>query len=176
MKRITLLSIFALLFHALHAQKQIDQTALSANVVRDANAMAALFNAADYKGFLKYIHPVRIQAGGGEEKMISQLNALNEQLKSKQTVIKGTVFDQPSEIVRSKNELQCTISQHTELKPPKGTVITYTTIIAFSNDEGKTWKFVDANKLDITILRKMFPNLSSKITLPPWKQPEVHAE
>lgn len=175
-KRIILLSVFAVLFHVSDAQQAIDQTAFAANVTRDANAIMSLYNAGDYKGFLKYIHPVRIEAGGGEAKMLAQLNSLKDQLKSKGVVITGTVFEQPSEIVRIKNELQCTASQHTELKPQKGRVITYTTLIALSGDNGKSWKFVDTNNMDITVIRKMFPKLSSKITLPPKKQPAVYSE
>lgn len=175
-KKIILLSVFAILFYVSHAQQAIDQTALAANVTRDANAMISLYNAGDNKGFLKYIHPVRIDAGGGEAKMLAQLNALKEQLKSKGVVITGTVFEQPSEIVRSKNELQCTIAQHTEMKPPKGRVVSYTTLIALSIDNGKNWKFVDTNNIDIATIRKMFPNLSSKITIPPKKQPTVYSE
>jgi len=167
-------SIF--LFQALSAQPAIDQKSLSAVVIKDANAMVSFLNAGDYKGFLKYIHPLRIDAGGGEARMMAQLNSQYGQLKAKGIVIKGTVFDQPSEIVKSKNELQCTISQQTELKPVKGRVVTYTTFIGFSNDNGKTWKFVDTNNIDIALIRKLFPNLSPKITIPPKKQPTVYNE
>jgi hypothetical protein len=175
-KRIILLGVFVILFQWSNAQTTIDQKALAANVTRDANAMASFLNTGDYKGFLKYIHPIRIQAGGGEAKMLSQLNDQKTQVSNKGVVISGTVFDQPSEIVKSKNELQCTISQHTELKPRKGRVVTYTTLLALSIDNGKSWKFVDTNNMDITIVRKMFPNLSSKTILPPKKQPVVYPE
>lgn len=175
-RNIILVSVFSLLAFASTAQQTIDQKSVAANVTRDANAMASLLNTADYKGFLEYMHPVRVQAGGGEAKMISQLEAQYAQVKAKGVVIKGTTFEQPTEIVKSKNELQCTISQQTELKPRKGRVITHTTLIAMSNDNGKNWKFVDTNSMDIALIRKMFPNLSSKITLPPKKQPTVYAE
>ncbi|THU39220.1 hypothetical protein FAM09_11945 [Niastella caeni] len=175
-KRIILLGVLCIIFQLSHTQNSVDQKALAQVLVKNASEMASLLNSGDYKGFLKYIHPIRISAGGGEAKMITLLNNQNAQLKSKGVQIKGTVFDQPSEIVKSKNELQCTISQHTELKPAKGRVVTHTTLIAISNDNGKSWKFVDASNLDMAIIRKMFPNLSSKITIPPKQQPTVYKD
>ena len=102
------------------------------------------------------------------------LNNQNTQIKSKGIVINSIVFNPPSEIVKNKNELQCTISQHTELKPAKGRVITYTTLIAISTDNGKSWKFIDTSNRDIKAIRTVFPNLSNKITLPPKQKPTVY--
>lgn len=175
-KKILPLIVFLFLIHLSYAQSAIDQQALAEVVIRDASEMASLLNKADFKGFLKYIHPVRINAAGGEAKMIMLLNNQNARLKSKGVVINSTVFDQPSEIVKCKNELQCTISQHTELKPAKGRIVTHTTLLAISNDNGKSWKFVDANNMEITIVRKLFPDLSPTIILPPKQQPTVYTE
>ncbi|OQP58831.1 hypothetical protein A3860_39360 [Niastella vici] len=175
-KKILQLIAFLFLFQALSAQNTLDQKSIAEVIVKDATAMVSFLNAGDYKGYLKYIHPVRIEAGGGEARVISQLDNQYGPLKAKGIVISGTVFDQPSEIVKSKNELQCTISQQTEVKVAKGRVVTYTTFIGFSTDNGKTWKFVDTNNIDIAIIRKLFPNLSPKITIPPKKQPTVYNE
>lgn len=152
----------------------INQAALSQIVTEQGNQMANLFKAGDYKGYVKFIHPVIVQATGGEAKMIELLTAQYAQIQNKGIVINSIVFNPPSEIVKSKNELQCTISQHTELKPAKGRVITYTTLIAISTDNGKSWKFIDTSKMDIATVRKLYPNLSSKITLPPKQKPTVY--
>ncbi len=153
---------------------QINQLALSQVVTAQANQMGNLYKSGDYKGYVKYIHPAIIKAAGGETKMIELLNAQDAQIKNKGIVINGIVFNPPSEIIKSKNELQCTISQHTELKPVKGRVITYTTLIAISTDNGKNWKFIDTSNKDIAQVRKTFPNLSNKITLPPKQKPTVY--
>jgi hypothetical protein len=152
----------------------VTQSALPQQVITQANQMASLYKLGDYINYVKYIHPVIVQATGGEAKMIDLLNAQNAQLKNKGVVINSITFNSPSEIVKSKTELQCTISQHTELKPAKGRVITYTTLIAISTDNGKSWKFIDTSKMDIATVRKLYPNLSSKITLPPKQKPTVY--
>jgi len=111
----------------------INQAALAQIVTEQGNQMANLFKAGEYKGYIKYLHPLLVQASGGEAKMIELLNNQNTQIKSKGIVINSIVFNPPSEIIKSKNELQCTISQHTELKPAKGRVITYTTFASANN-------------------------------------------
>ena len=77
---------------------------------------------------------------------------------------------------RSKSELQCTIQQHTELTATKGRVITHTTMLAISDDNGKSWKFVDAQNMDLATLRKLYPNLSPGIKIPPKQKPTVYQE
>ena len=169
------LSVACICFFKLYSQpSQINQSVLSQAVTVQSNQMATLYKLGDYKGYVKFIHPVIVQATGGEAKMIELLTAQNAQIKSKGIVIISIVFNPRSEIVISKNELQCTISQHTELKPAKGRIITYTTLIAISTDNGKNWKFIDTSNKDIAEVRKTFPNLSDKITLPPKQKPTVY--
>jgi hypothetical protein len=151
-----------------------NQSALSQLVTNQANQMASLYKSGDYKAYVKYIHPVIVQATGGESKMIELLTAQDVQIKSRGVIINSIVFNPPSEIVKYKNELQCTISQNTELKSAKGRVITYTTLIAISTDNGKNWKFIDTSKMDIATVRSLYPNLSKLITLPPKQKPTVY--
>lgn len=152
----------------------LNQSVLSEVIKAQANQMANFYKAGNYSGYVKFVHPVIVQSTGGEAKMIELLNKQNTQLKSRNVTISSIVFNPPSEIVKSKSELQCTISQHTELKPAKGRVVTYTTLIAISTDNGNSWKFIDTSNMDIATVRKLFPNLSSKITLPPKQKPTVY--
>lgn len=173
--KILFLSIVCICFFKLYSQPSlINQSALSQVVAAQANQMGSLYRSGNYKGYIKYIHPVIIKATGGETKMLELLNDQNAQLRNKGIVINSIIFNPPSEIVKSKNELQCIISQHTELKPAKGTVVTYTTLISISTDNGKSWKFIDTFNKDIAALRKLFPNLSGKILLPPNQKPTVY--
>jgi len=176
--RKTILSFLVSLFLiiGLYAQNGIDQAALSEVVTANAREMAALLNSAKYPEYLKFIHPVNLQAAGGEEKMLTRLNDQHEQMKSKGVAIKGSYFEKPSTIVKSKNELQCTIPQHTELTATRGRVITHATILAISDDNGKSWKFVDAQNMDLATLRKLYPNLSPGIKIPPKQKPTVYQE
>ncbi|OQP58829.1 hypothetical protein A3860_39350 [Niastella vici] len=157
----------------LMAQDDINQFELSKVVSASAREMTALLSTGKNHECLQYIHPARLQAAGSDENMIKKLNAQNEKLLAEGAVIKATYYEQPSKIVRNNGELQCTIPQHTELTTAKGRVITHTALLAISKDNGKSWKFVDASNFDMASLRKLYPNLSPRITLPPKQKPSV---
>lgn len=176
MKRISVILIL-FLFYTINLfcqSSKNDQAALSKIITEQANQMAGLFKSVDYNGYIKWLLPVFVKAAGGETKMLELLNTQAAELKSKNAVVNGIVFSEPSEIIKVKDELQCTIAQQTELKSAKARVITYSTLIAISTDNGKTWKFMNASSMDITIVRKLLPNLSQKITLPPKQKPSVY--
>jgi hypothetical protein len=143
-------------------------------IFKQASQMSNLYKSKDYKGYIKYIVPGYVKAAGGEEKLIASFNALDAQLQAKGMAINKFDFTGPSEMIKNKGELQCTVTQQTEFLSAKGRVTTYTTLIAVSTDDGKTWKFMDTNSLDISAIRKLLPNLSPKIVLPPKQKPTVN--
>ncbi|TAD86857.1 MAG: hypothetical protein EAY75_06940 [Bacteroidetes bacterium] len=175
MARLFILFIFFADYLIAQKNSLPDQRLLSEYVNLQASQMVIYFKTGDYKSYVKYIHPSMINGAGGEKKMIELLNKQNAELKLRSVEIRNIIFNSPTEFVRSKNELQCTISQQTELKPAQGRVITYTTLIAISIDNGKNWKFIDTAKMDIEMVRKLHPNLSSKIVLPPKQKPIVYS-
>lgn len=176
MKKIFVLVVSFLIyqFHSFSQDSQNNQSALTQAVITQANQMAASYKSGDYKGYVKFILPVYVNAAGGQAKMIASFNALDAQLKSKDMSINSIVYTDPSEILKVKNESQCVIEQQTELQSAKGRVTTYTTLIAISTDDGKTWKFMDTSNMDIAMVRRLLPNLSSKIVLPAKQKPTVH--
>lgn len=79
-------------------------------------------------------------------------------------------FDEPL-IVKSGNELQATIAQHTEIKLSQGRLVSTSTLIAISTDKGSNWTFIDTSNKEMATLRKALPNLSPTITIPPQQPP-----
>lgn len=173
--RKTILSVLAALLFitGLKAQDAINQYELSKVVSANAREMAALLSSGKFHECVQYIHPVRLQSAGSEEAMIKKLNTENEPMFAEGASVKAIYYEKPSKIIRSNGELQCTIPQHMELTSLKGRVITHTTLLAISTDNGKSWKFVDASNFDMASLRKMYPNLSPGIKLPPKQKPSV---
>ena len=168
------LTFFLLFSNYSSINAQIDQATLTPVILNKANQMAILFQSGNYEEYVKYIHPLIVKAAGGEAKMVELLKKQKDQLRRKNVSISKIVFNSPSGVVMSNKELQCTISQNTEMKAAKGRVVTNTTLIAFSLDNGKNWKFVDTSNMDIATVRKLIPNLSAKITLPPKQKPMVY--
>jgi hypothetical protein len=136
-----------------------------------ANKMGQLFISGDYKAFAHYTYPKILQMMGGADKMAEVLNKTTANMKTQGMVFSSITFDAPSKVVKSGNELQATIAQHTEIKLTQGRIVTTSTLIAISADNGNNWTFVDTSNKDISTLRKVLPNLSPSITLPPPQQP-----
>ncbi len=125
----------------------------------------------DYKTFVNYTYPFLLKSMGGSSKMVEVLNETNYDMKLKGMKFSNITFDLPSKIVKNRNELQATIAQHTEIITPQGRLVTTSTLIAISNDNGVNWTFFDTSNKDIILIRKLFPNLSPSIVIPAQQKP-----
>lgn len=144
------------------------------NLKGQANIMGQAFISGDYRTFAKYTHPLIVRSIGGEIKMVDELNKMSSNLKNRGMSFGKITFDEPSKIVRSKNELQSTLSQHTEVKLADGNAISTSTLIAISTDNGNSWTFVDTSNKSIETIRKLLPNLNNSIIIPLQQPPVIH--
>ena len=70
----------------------INQLLQKQSINNQPNQMALLFKSADYKGYVKYIHPSIISGTGGEAKMIELLYKQNAQFKSRGVTVSSIIF------------------------------------------------------------------------------------
>ena len=119
----------------------------------------------DYPEFLKYIDPDLVEANGGEANMISILKEGKNELRSMGDSIMNVTFPYISKIIKNKNELQCTISQILTMKVPKGKLLTKSSLIGISKDNGNRWLFIDCAGRDIDELIIKMPNLSKDLKI-----------
>jgi hypothetical protein len=110
---------------------------------------------------------------GGATKMSAVLTKSTNDMKAQRISFSNITFDEPSKIIKSGKELQATIAQHTEIKLSQGRLVSTSTLIAVSTDNGVNWTFIDTSNKDIVTLRRTLPNLSQGITIPP-QQPPLH--
>jgi hypothetical protein len=143
----------------------------SENLKQQAGKMGSAFVSSDYKAFANYTYPLVLKSMGGASKMAATLAKTTNSMHAQGMNFSNITFDAPSKIVKSGKELQATIAQHTEIKLSQGRLITTSTLIAISTDNGSTWTFIDASNKDMATLRKALPNLSSTITIPPQQPP-----
>lgn len=136
-----------------------------------ADKMGEAFMSGDYKTFAKYNNPTMLKLMGGESKMTAALTKSIVDMKAKGITIISITFDEPSKIVKNGKVLQCTIAQHTEVKTTPGRAISTSTLIALSTDNGKNWTFLDTLNKDMPTIKKIIPNLSSDIIIPPPQPP-----
>lgn len=145
----------------------------SQNLKQQANQMGSAFVSSDYMTFARYTYPLILKSMGGATRMADVLTKTTDDMKAKGMTFSNITFDEPSKIVKSGKELQATIAQHTEIKLSQGRLISTSTLIAVSTDKGVTWAFIDTSNKDMATLRKVLPNLSPSIIIPP-QQPPVH--
>ena len=103
--------------------------------------------------------------------MIEVLKRTTNEMKAKGMSFSSITFDEPSKVVKSGKELQATIIQHTEIRLQNGRLVSTSTLIAISKDEGVNWTFIDTSNKDIATMRKALPNLSPSIVIPPQPPP-----
>jgi hypothetical protein len=142
------------------------------NLQQQATKMGKAFIGGDYKTFASYTYPLIIQSMGGASKMVDVLNKITNDMQSKGMSFNNITVGSPSKIIKNGKELQATIAQHTEIKLPQGRLVSTSTLIAISVDNGINWTFIDTSDKNMATLRKALPNLSPLLTVP-LQQPPV---
>ena len=130
----------------------------------------------DYKTFAKYTYPAIVKMIGGEDKMAQKLKKSFEQMESQGISFTNCSIETPTLFVRCKNEIQCTITENIEMKVPQGRLVTKSTLIGISSDNGATWTFIDTQGKDVKNLRLNLPNLCESLIIPPNDQPTIYKE
>lgn len=143
----------------------------SQNLKAQAEKMASAFVSGDYKTFANYTYPLVLKSMGGAAKMADVLSKTTANMKAQGMAFSKITFGDPSTIVKSGKELQATLAQHTEIKLAQGRIVTTSTLIAVSTDNGVNWTFIDTSNKDMATLRKALPNLSPSIVIPPAQPP-----
>lgn len=126
----------------------------------------------DFPTFSKYMHPKVLEMAGGTSKLIRQMDTMNVMAKQFGAEIKKINIGYPGTIVTYKKQLQTVIPEITELTSAFGDVAMETSLIAISDDEGKTWKFIDTSMTNVKELKKAMPDLSPNLVIPAMKPPK----
>ncbi|TWI98624.1 hypothetical protein JN11_02812 [Mucilaginibacter frigoritolerans] len=150
-------------------------TTIGSYMQKQADIMGKVFLKGDYQTFAKYTYPAIVNAMGGEIRMATVLANSASSMKTQGMTFDNITFDSPSKIVKSGNELQCTLQQHTTIKLVNGRAVATSTLIAISKDGGKNWLFVDTSNKDVATMRKALPNLSTAIIIPPQQKPAFYS-
>ena len=148
---------------------------LTGHIHQQANEMGQAFIKGDYQTFARYTYPTLVKAMGGESHMAMILSQTVNDMQAKGMTFSSINIDNPAKIVKSGNELQCTLQQHTTIKLTKGRAVATSTLIAISKDGGKNWLFVDTSNKDAAAMRQALPNLSTAIVIPPQQKPVFYS-
>ena len=140
-------------------------------IKQQAELMAKAYLEKDFEKFSTYTYPKIIELFGSKEKYIARVKLLVSD--SEAPTSSKISIGEPSRIINTGNELQTTIPQTLEIPVSGGFLVSISTLITLSDDNGKNWYFIDAGGGD-TILEKLFtqfPNLSKDLIIPPKEKP-----
>jgi hypothetical protein len=173
MKKGIIIILIAINFFTSYSQtSNVGDKILLIEMEKQANQMGNTFIRGDYHAFAKYNHPKILKLMGGENQMIATLTKSINDTRNKGVVFTGIKFDNPTKIIKNKNELQCTIQQHLIANVSNGKMISASTLIAISLNSGKNWYFVDTSNKDMKILKSVLPSISNEIVIPKQGQPQ----
>ncbi|MFT3705116.1 MAG: hypothetical protein QM802_22305 [Agriterribacter sp.] len=148
-----------------------DTAAAKASLQSAAQKMGALFVQKDYVAFIKYVNPKVLTAMGGKDKMMETLKAAMKQMEEQGISFNKFTIGEPSKIIYTKTDLESVVPQILELKTKDGRVVSTSYLVATSNDNGKTWYFVDTAGKTLAQMKTFIPSLSNELVIPAKTQP-----
>lgn len=148
------------------------QTNPKVTVKQAAINMGTALLTKDYDAFLETTYPKALEATpGGAAKIISDLKKQVKTMEESGNSITGMWPGEPSDMIDTAGELQCTMPQYMKITMPNGLLTVQTTLICISPDKGRRWYFIDTVDRSLNDIRSLFTTISSKLVIPPATEP-----
>jgi hypothetical protein len=140
---------------------------------RDGNDRNFALLRRDYETYVSYMHPALFKVLGSKEKIISTLERRRGRLEADGERMVASLVGEPIQLVKAGSELHAILPQEdiTVVRGRKGEFHAVGYLLGVSNDDGKTWKFIDISRMGPKDVRQLLPNYNGKLKLPPRKAP-----
>jgi len=135
-------------------------------IVAEANKTAKAHMGQDVQTYMKLMHPNIIEMGGGEELMKDIISSQIGTFKQMNVKMVSVDFEDPSQVVEAGEELHCTISGVIKLKLGEDDFDTPINLLAASQDNGESWKFIDLALYNAQSLKLYLPDYNDALVLP----------
>ncbi len=127
----------------------------------------------NYTEFIKFMPLTLIKSMGDKQAIIDNMKKGDQKMISDGFMWDKVIVGEPGEIVDTANTLQCLVPQTLLINTPqKSQIINHSYTLAVSWDKGVTWLFAGINSRDVSVLKRVYPVLSDKMT-PPESKTEV---
>lgn len=154
------------MFVGIVASAQNQSTIIKTEALKMAKALAAL----DLETYASYSWPVLANDPKSKEMIKMGVDSVAKYRQQFGIKVKSIIIGNPTEVVKHKGVMQCTIPQNLTVEAMMGSIETETTLIGLSND-GTKWYFVDANLFNSKETKAKLPELSPQLKIPPQKMP-----
>jgi len=144
-----------------HAKPSVEQLKSSLSV--SIKTMGEAFKNEKYDEFISYNHPVMLQNIGGAKKTIELLKATHQSLIEHNTKIKNVVFSDVNDIHYDDQTIQAIVTQKITYDIGSEQKDEIQKLVAISNDEGKSWQYINIGGKSREQIIKLFPLINSKL-------------
>jgi hypothetical protein len=176
MRVITSLSrrLFAsLLFVSLFAVATVAQEQLGEEAAKRLQSQAEesgrAFLEGNYERLADYTYPKLVELIGGREKMIEVVRKGVEGMKAGGFVPLSSAPSAPSQVLRAGRRTFAIVPLKFKMRAPSQVLVSDSFMIAISEDEGKSWKFLSGASVDEEKLKVILPDAAGKLKLPTVK-------
>jgi hypothetical protein len=140
-----------------------------ADVKRVVKAKAEKINDAflkgDYAAVVAGTYPRIVEQLGGREEAARVFKAARDEYQQKGLELKAVTTGEPSRPIKGGRDLFVVVPISSKLISRQGKVLTESSMLAISPDDGKTWTFLHV-PADTERLRRSLPQLPREITFP----------
>jgi len=138
----------------------------------DAQAMYQAFREGDLERFASYTYPGLLKLFGGKLKLIANIEKERPKMEAQGLRIVSVEVGAVTQLVEAESDLQVMLPLNQVMTVPGGEVHMSGFLLGVSNDRGKTWTFIEAEKLTPENVRLVLPTYDSRLKLPARKEPK----
>jgi hypothetical protein len=124
--------------------------------------------------FVDYTHPKVVELMGGRPKVVAVIQKMLVDEKAQGFVLTGATVGEVRQLTKSgKTGMQVILPTEIVLSGAVVDLRQPSFLLGLSVDNGKTWRFVDTGPIGGEALRKLFPDCSPELKIPPRPKSSV---
>jgi hypothetical protein len=143
----------------------------STTLKQEAEKCAKAVLTSDHDGVVAYTHKRVVAAVGGKDAMIATLKRGLAQMRSDGVEFADVTIGLPEKPRKIGVWLVSTLPEHIVMKVPGGKLYQDAFLLGISEDDGRSWAFVDLGPVTNAEFAKVFPELDGKISVPKREKP-----
>jgi hypothetical protein len=134
--------------------------------MRDGNAMYEAFRQGDLPRFVSYTYPGLLKALGGTKRVVELLEEGRAKMATEGFSFTAGRVGAPVTMVKAGAELHALLPLTQRLTAPGGELQVQGHLLGISADGGKSWTFIDTERLTPDNVRQVVPGFNSALALP----------
>ncbi|MDB6076271.1 MAG: hypothetical protein JWO82_18 [Akkermansiaceae bacterium] len=148
----------------------------TATIKKQAQACADAMIAKNFEAMADTTHPRVLEAMGGREQMLTTVKAAVAKIEEQGFKITSSEIGTPEDVKKIGAMTVSIVPDRIVIKVPGGKLTSESHLLGISEDEGKTFKFIDIGPIKKEQLEQIFPEFAGQLTLPERKQPVMEKD